>query len=540
MSLETRGAVAGMLVLALAACGSSGGSQSPAPPPAVNGPPWLGFAKDAQHSAQGATAAQGGVGALALNRIAWSTSVDLSPPTANQIHYGSPLISAHNTVLVPVKTTAAGGFGVQVQRGYDGAMMWSAPSDYVLPPLANGAWIPSFGPTLTAMNSVYMPGAGGRVLFVDAIDTGSGALQSVVFYGAGVYAAAPATFNATVFIDTPITADAAGNLYFGFRVSGANPGNLASGFARIGADRNCPVNCTWVAASAALGSLVSSDPVTSAMNAAPAVSLDGTLVYVVASTLPATGNPTAYLLALDSLTLANVGGTALIDPNLVTPAWVDDSASATPLVGPDGDVYYGVLEAGVNPADLTTFSHNDRGWLLHFDRALMTSKTPGSFGWDNTPSIVPANIVTGYTGTSSYLLLSKYNNYADFPGGDGKNRMAILDPFQTEADPVIPGVTVMKEVITLLGQTPDPDWDTTKPGAVKEWCVNTAAVDPVTRSALINSEDGYLYRWDLSTGAISQKIQLNAGIPQAYTPTALGPDGAVYAINGAQLQAIRN
>ena len=56
--------------------------------------------------------------------------------------------------------------------------------------------------------------------------------------------------------------------------------------------------------------------------------------------------------------------------------------SASPVVGPDGDVYYGVLEEPFP-------SHNDRGWLLHFNADVSKMKIPGSFGWDSTPSVVP-------------------------------------------------------------------------------------------------------------------------------------------------------
>ena len=74
--------------------------------------------------------------------------------------------------------------------------------------------------------------------------------------------------------------------------------------------------------------------------------------------------------------------------------------------------------------------------------------------------------------------------------------------------------------------------------AVREWCINTAAVDPVTKSILANSEDGYLYRWDLTTNTFTQRIQLTSGIAESYTPTAIGADGAVYAINNAVLFSI--
>jgi hypothetical protein len=73
---------------------------------------------------------------------------------------------------------------------------------------------------------------------------------------------------------------------------------------------------------------------------------------------------------------------------------------------------------------------------------------------------------------------------------------------------------------------------------VKEWCVNTVAVDPLTHSILVNSEDGYLYRWDLHTNSLSQKIRLTGGLGEAYTPTAIGADGAVYAVNRAVLFSI--
>ena len=146
-------------------------------------------------------------------------------------------------------------------------------------------------------------------------------------------------------------------------------------------------------------------------------------------------------------------------------------------------------------------------------------------------------MVPSYQGSSTYLLMTKYNNYAGINTGDGHNRVAILDPNATENDPVIPTTQVMQEVMTHLGVTPDPDFPTF-PGAVREWCINTAAVDPFTKSVLVNSEDGKLYRWDLTNNTLSEKIRLSGGIGEAYTPTIIGADGTVYAINDAVLDAI--
>ena len=57
-------------------------------------------------------------------------------------------------------------------------------------------------------------------------------------------------------------------------------------------------------------------------------------------------------------------------------------------------------------------------------------------------------------------------------------------------------------------------------------------------SVMVNSEDGKLYRWDLSTNTLSEMITLSPGIGEAYTPTIIGPDGTVYAINAAILNAV--
>ncbi len=133
--------------------------------------------------------------------------------------------------------------------------------------------------------------------------------------------------------------------------------------------------------------------------------------------------------------------------------------------------------------------------------------------------------------------MTKYNNYAGIGTGDGHNRLAILDPNATEKDPVLPATRVMKEVLTILGVTPDPEYPN-YPGAVREWCINTAAVDPFTQSVMANSEDGKLYRWNLTSNSFTEVVTLSSGIGEAYTPTVIGSDGTVYAINDAILDAI--
>jgi hypothetical protein len=290
--------------------------------------------------------------------------------------------------------------------------------------------------------------------------------------------------------------------------------------ARVAADGSG----SWVGAAAAAGD-TGIDKV--ATNCAPALSADGTTLYVAVNVAPSgTALQRGYLLALDSGTLATKARAGLVEPGSGRPAHISDDGTASPTVGPDGDVYFGVLEAALG-------GHNGRGWLLHFDAALSTPRLPGGFGWDDTASVVPAAAVPAYTGRSTYLLMTKYNNYRGLGMGDGLNRIALLDPGASQTDP-ISGLSVMREVLTILG----PTFESGSAGPVKEWCINTAAVDPVRKSVLANSEDGWLYRWDLASNTFTQRIQLTSGIAESYTPTAIGADGAVYAINNAVLFSI--
>ncbi|HTQ08960.1 MAG TPA: hypothetical protein VMI31_02700, partial [Fimbriimonadaceae bacterium] len=274
----------------------------------------------------------------------------------------------------------------------------------------------------------------------------------------------------------------------------------------------------WVSAQAATGDSNMSAPV---MNCTPVISNDGKYVYIAVSS----GNfGYGYLLCLDAKTLQTVGKVRLKDPN-GNDAALPDEGTASPMVGPDGDVYFGVLE---NP-----FAYNhDRGWMLHFNETLTQEKPMGAFGWDDTAAVVPASAVPSYAGSSSYLICTKYNNYAG-EGGNGQNKVAVLDPDNTMTDP-ISGFTVMNEVITVVGVTADSEFPDT-PGAVREWCINSVAIDPFTKCAIINSEDGHCYRWNFITNTLDLNQQLTSGVGEAYTPTVIAPNGHAIAINNATM-----
>ena len=100
-----------------------------------------------------------------------------------------------------------------------------------------------------------------------------------------------------------------------------------------------------------------------------------------------------------------------------------DESSASPTIGPDGDVYFGVC-----------FTPRLSRILEHFSGDLSTTYTPGSFGWDDTVSIVPTSMVPSYTGPSTYLLMSK-TTITPAPDGTGINKIALFDPKTTQIDP---------------------------------------------------------------------------------------------------------
>jgi hypothetical protein len=118
-------------------------------------------------------------------------------------------------------------------------------SDYKVP---IGFFTPSFGPVLSNQ-AVVMPAAGGTLLIRTRPDHAHGRIMRLAFYGLDVFHAHPMEFANNVRINTPITSDRAGNLFFGFEVIGPIPIPLESGIAIIGQGGVG----SWVSALAASG-----------------------------------------------------------------------------------------------------------------------------------------------------------------------------------------------------------------------------------------------------------------------------------------------
>src|SRR6185295_9830365 len=179
------------------------------------------FAGNAQHTAVYEPAAQD------LNAIRWSTAIDLNTSGAFA-HFGGPLITPANTLVVPVKS-ALDDFRIDVFDAANGRAKYSLATDYVLP--AHN-WIPVVQPALATGSfgtRLYVPGAGGTIYSIDDPDSiDHGAPVRHVFYTTlANYLANAEAFDATVFVNTPITPDADGNVFFGFRVQGTAPAPLS-------------------------------------------------------------------------------------------------------------------------------------------------------------------------------------------------------------------------------------------------------------------------------------------------------------------------
>jgi hypothetical protein len=429
-----------------------------------------------------------------MNRVLWSTTVDVTH-NATSSHYGAPLITASNTVIVPTVASSSN-YIINAYEGGTGRLKYTLKNDYRFP--GNITIWPVYQPVLVALPSgirLSYPGAGGTVYYVENpdSDTPNPPIQICFYTNLTGYASNAAAFNSNLFINTPLTASTNGEIYFAFRALGTIPDPIntnKSGFVRIDADGNG----TYVLTTTATGS-TNAGP--SPQNCAPALSHDGSTVYVVARSF--------FLLGLDSQTLATKYARTLAGD-------MGDNATTSPTVGPDGDVYLGLSNGST------------LGSLAHFSGDLVTAKLSGSFGWDCTAAVVPSSVVPSYRGPSSYLLCCKYNDYTT------RNRIALLDPNTPQFRSGFG--TCMREVYTTFSPTPMASTIQT------EWCINTEAVNPATACVFSSNEDGRLYRWNLAANSLSEAIALNAGVPEPYVPSCIGPDGAIYTIIGGTLYAV--
>src|SRR5262249_14664519 len=142
----------------------SSGNDSANPQIVIGGTAGVTFGGNAQHTGIFSPPAQN------LNAIPWKTPGDLNPQLSGGdlfIHYCTPLVTANNTVIIPVKTGATDGWEIQAYDGATGTLKYTLTTDYTLPP---HNWTPSYAPLLVGTR-LYYAGAGGTVYYVDNVDS---------------------------------------------------------------------------------------------------------------------------------------------------------------------------------------------------------------------------------------------------------------------------------------------------------------------------------------------------------------------------------
>jgi hypothetical protein len=235
--------------------------------------------------------------------------------------------------------------------------------------------------------------------------------------------------------------------------------------------------------------------------------------------LPANGAPggcrTGANLGVDPATNGPGGGRVL------------DDSSSTPVVAPDGSIFYGAY---------TRYNYA-QGHLMHF---ASNGSYIGAyrFGWDESPGI--------YSHGGTYSVDIKDNQY----GGVGSycNTASACPPDRTATNPAYPEAYF----ITQLNHNLNTEWRFQNTNTLScsrdangnvtcvsdhpagfEWCVNAFVVDS-NGTLFANSEDGNLFAI-LQGGTLRDKIFQQLALGAAYTPTSIGSDGRIYSQNAGHL-----
>lgn len=294
-----------------------------------------------------------------------------------------------------------------------------------------------------------------------------------------------------------------------------------------------------------------------ALNIAPAIAPDGTIYTIAKAHLVTRYN---YLVAVNSnmtgkwaasfrgrlndgcgvsFPIGNPGGAGAnggcssgatfgVDPatNEPPPGRVLDDSSSTPVVAPDGSIYYGAY---------TAYNYA-QGHMLHFS-ATGNFLNSFFFGWDNTPAIYPHG--------NTYSVIFKNNHYA---GGSycidpnwcpaARTNADLLGPesyFVTQLDPNL-NIEWSFQNTNTNSCTRNPDGTVTcvsdHPNGF-EWCVNAAVVD-ANGVVYANSEDGNLYAIGQGGNLVNHIFQQLA-IGAAYTPASMDGSGRIYSQNDGHL-----
>lgn len=499
------------------------------------------------------------------------------------IHYQTPLVDG-NDVFMEFKsgtytsiTTWESQTWNEKKLSWSGSNLvtqWNFESDWKPVPFnpAGPSWEPVFHSTL-AGTFVYVPGGNGSVYKLNKSN------------GAVVAHFEPLGTDSNIFLTGPITADSAGTVYYnalklnlsdpwgkdvigswlvkitsGGTMSSAQFKDIMTG--EMGPNDDCEVGFStpppWPPTPTSVAPTIKCNTVRPGINVAPAVGADGT-IYTIARNHAVTRY--GYLVAVNSnltpkwtATMhgvlndgcnvqippngtpggCSVGATTGVAPdtNSLPSGRILDDSSSSPVVAPDGSIFYG---------SYTRYNYA-QGHMLRYSStgAFLSSFI---FGWDDTPAI--------YSHGGAYSLVTKDNHY----GGVGSycNDDAVCPPDRNASNPGYPEeyfITQLSPALTVewrykntntLSCTRQPNGSVTcvndHPFSF-EWCVNAPAIDS-NGVVYANSEDGNLFAINQG-GTLKQKIFQQLAIGAAYTPASIGGDGKLYSQNDGHLYVVGN
>lgn len=545
---------------------------------------WPQWAHDPQHTGSINVAGQN------LNRvladIVYDPFVDQEKAPENGdgdllVHYQTPLVDGNDVYMefksgtyTSITTWESQTWNEKKLSWSNGQLteQWSFQSDWKPVPFGSPSWEPVFHAVL-AGSFVYVPGGGGSVY---KLNKATGAVVAHI---------SPLDGDSTTFVCGPLSADAGGNIYYNAiklnmsspygkdvvnswlvkisstgAASSAQFKDIATG--ELGPNDPCEVGFStpppWPPSPTAVAPTIKCGTIRPGFNVAPAIGPDGTIYtiarnhfvtrygYVMAVNSNLTPKWTASMHGIlnDGCNVqippngtpggCSVGATTGVAPdtNSLPSGRVLDDSTSSPVVAPDGTIFYG---------SYTRYNYA-QGHMLRFSS---TGQFLNSyiFGWDDTPAI------RSHGGT--YSLVTKDNHY----GGLGSycNDDTVCPPDRNASNPGYPeqyfvtsltpslGVEWQYQNTNTLSCTRQPDGSVTcvsdHPSGF-EWCVNAPAIDSAGIT-YANSEDGNLFAIN-PNGSLKQKIFQQLAIGAAYTPASIGSDGKLYSQNDGHLYVVGN
>ncbi|HVE71642.1 MAG TPA: hypothetical protein VNI54_09765 [Thermoanaerobaculia bacterium] len=469
------------------------------------------------------------------------------------VHYQTPLSDGNEVFMEAIggayttfQTWSTQTWGIRKFVWNEGQLQqqWTTVSDWTPPPFAAGA--PRFEPVFhAALNEdfVYMPARGGTVQEVDR--TTGAIMRRLGQFG---------TLDGNTYVVSPITIDDAGNIYYntlglqtedpwrtaptGAHLVKITPAGVASRVSYSTLVTDLPQTCAsqfsgtpqpYPPSPDAVAPLVVCGVPRPGINVTPAVGPDGTVYTVSRAHF---NSRWANLIAVNpdltvkwSTSLRNrfndgcnvllppngtpggcrAGATTGVDPTDNQPGSgaVNDNSTSSPVVAPDGTIYYG---------SFTGYNYS-QGHMMRFSAAgaFLSSYW---FGWDVTPAI--------WEHDGTFSLVTKENRY-EFN------------------QPRIPGleagyfITQLTPELTVEWRFQSTNFTEERPVGY-EWCVNAPAVDRLG-VVYVNSEDGHLYAINQG-GTLRERIFLKQVLGAAYTPLSIGADGRIYTQNAGVLFAV--